>query len=62
MPLGESNKTMGFTLNEKDQLLVYADDVSMLGENLQTVMENKEILIEASKDIDLEVGPNFRKD
>ena len=46
-------------LNRKYQLLVYADDVNMLGENLQTIRENKEIFIKASKDIGLEV--NFDK-
>ena len=35
--------------------LVYTDDVNMLGENLQTIRENIEILINASKDIGLEV-------
>ena len=43
-------------MNGKYQLLVYADDVNMLGENLQTVRENTEIFIKASKDIDLEVN------
>ena len=37
-------------------LLVYADDVNILGENLQTHRENTEILIKASKDIGLEVN------
>ena len=41
------------------QLLVYAHDVKMLGENSQTVRENVEIFIKASKDIGLEV--NFEK-
>ena len=31
-------------MNGKHQLLVYADDVNMLGENLQTVTENTEIM------------------
>ena len=43
-------------MNGKYQLLVYADDVNMLGENLQTVRENTEIFIKASKDISLEVN------
>ena len=43
-------------MNGKYQLLVYADDVNMLGENLQTVRENTEIFIKASKDIGLEVN------
>ena len=46
---------MGLELNGKHQLLVYADDVNMLGENLQTVRKNAEIFIKTSKDIGLEV-------
>ena len=41
---------------EKHHLLVYADDVNMLGKNLQTVRENTEMLIKASKDNGLEVN------
>ena len=33
----------------------YADDVNMLGENLQTVREDTEIFVKAIKDIGLEV-------
>ncbi|KAJ4448552.1 hypothetical protein ANN_10570 [Periplaneta americana] len=45
----------GLELNGLHQLLIYADDVNMLGENPQTIRENKEILFEASKAI----GRNF---
>ena len=48
-------------LNGKYQLLVYADDVNMLGENLQTVRENAEIFIKASKEIGLEVNSEKTK-
>ena len=43
-------------MNGKYQLLVYADDVNMLGENLEIIRENTEIFIKASKDIGLEVN------
>ena len=47
---------IGLELNGKHQLLVYADDVNMLGQNLQTVRENAEIFIKTSKDIGLEIN------
>ncbi|KAJ4449306.1 hypothetical protein ANN_00704 [Periplaneta americana] len=51
----------GLELNGLHQLLVYADDVNMLGKNPQTIRENAEILVEASKAIGLEVNPEKTK-
>ena len=53
---------IGLELNGNHQLLHYADDVNMLGENLQIVRGNTEILIKANKDIDLEVNSKKTKD
>jgi hypothetical protein len=38
-------------LNGTHQLLVYADDVNMLGGSIHTIKENREALIMASKEI-----------
>ena len=56
----QENRT-GLDMNGKYQLLVFADDVNMLGENLQIIMENTEILIKASKDIGLEANSDKTK-
>ena len=48
-------------MNGKHQLLVYADDVNMLGENLQTVRENTEIFLKARKYIGLEINSKKTK-
>ena len=50
---------IGLQLSGKHKLLVNADDVSMLGENLQTGRENTEILIKANKDIGLDFRGKF---
>jgi sorting nexin-29 len=47
---------MGLKLNGTHQLLAYADDVNLLGENIDTVKENTETLIDASKDVGLEIN------
>jgi hypothetical protein len=51
-----SGKSGCLNLNGTNQLLVYADDVNLLGANAHTVKENAEALVVATKEIGLEVN------
>ena len=51
----------GLKLNGTHQLLVYADDVNMVGGRVHTVKENAEALLVASKEIGLEVNADKTK-
>ena len=54
-------KQDGLKLNGTHQLLAYADDVNILGGSVQTVRENAEALVVATKEIGLEVNADKTK-
>jgi len=51
----------GLKLNGTHQLLVYADNVNVLGGNIHIIMINTESLVVASKEIGLEVNAGKTK-
>jgi len=51
----------GLKLNGPHQLLVYADDVNILGGSVHTVKENAEALVVATREIGLEVSADKTK-
>jgi hypothetical protein len=46
---------VGLKLNGTYQLLVYADGVNLLGDNVDTIKKNTEALIDAGKEVGLDV-------
>jgi hypothetical protein len=52
---------IGLKLNGTHQLLVYADDVTLLGDSVNTIKENSETFLWASRDIGLEINAEKTK-
>jgi hypothetical protein len=51
----------GLKLNGTHRLLVYVDDVNILGGSVHAIKKNTEALVVASKEIGLEVNPEKTK-
>jgi hypothetical protein len=47
---------VGLKLNGTHQLLAYADGVNLLGDNIDTIEKDTETLIDASKEVGLEIS------
>jgi hypothetical protein len=47
---------VGLKLNGTHQLLAYAADVTLLGDNIDTIKKNTETLTDASKEVGLEIN------
>jgi hypothetical protein len=52
---------VGLKLNWTHNLLAYADDVNIVGENIDAIKKNTEVLLDVSKKVGLDVNPEKTK-
>jgi hypothetical protein len=52
---------VGLKLNGTRRLLAYVDDVNLLGDNIDTIKKNTETLIDANKEVGLEINVDKTK-
>jgi hypothetical protein len=52
---------VGLKLNGTHQLLAYADDMDLQEDNIETVKKNIETLIDASREVELELSTEKTK-
>jgi late competence protein required for DNA uptake (superfamily II DNA/RNA helicase) len=52
---------VGLKLYGTHQLLIYADDVNLLGDNIDAIKKNMETLFDGSKEVGLEVNTEKTK-
>jgi hypothetical protein len=57
----DKENQVGLEMNGTHQLLVYVDDVNLLGDSINIIKENTETLTEASRDIGLEINAKKSK-
>jgi Reverse transcriptase (RNA-dependent DNA polymerase). len=52
---------LGLDMNDTNQILDYADDVNLIGDDIRTIERNAEVLLNACQDIELAVNTGKTK-